>query len=73
MTKKIKSRTCVTVVVKEVVINIYIFFCWMGIFVVFNQYWHCLRSFVDIKFFKDVVNTKCTILYYYRYRYLTVM
>ena len=32
--KKIKSRTCVTVVVKEVVINIYIFFGWMGTFVV---------------------------------------
>ena len=30
--KKIKSRKCVTVVVKEVVINIYIFFGWMGTF-----------------------------------------
>ena len=30
--KKIKSRKCVTVVVKEVVIDIYIF--WMGTFVV---------------------------------------
>ena len=34
MTKKIKIRKCVTVVVKEVVINIYIFFGWMGTFVV---------------------------------------
>ena len=34
MTKKIKSRKCVTVVVKEVVINIYIFFGWMETFVV---------------------------------------
>ena len=33
MTKKIKSRKCVTVVVKEVVINN--FFGWMGTFVVF--------------------------------------
>ena len=32
--KKIKSRKCVTVVVKEVVIDIYIFFGWMGTFVV---------------------------------------
>ena len=69
MAKKIKSKKCVTVVVKEVVINIYIFFGWMGTFVVvFNLYWNCLRSFVDIIFFlKDVVKTKCTILYYYRY------
>ena len=34
MTKKIKGRKCVTVVVKEVVINIYIFFGWMGTFAV---------------------------------------
>ena len=33
MTKKIKSRKCVTVVVKEVVIIINIFFGWMGTFV----------------------------------------
>ena len=40
----------------------------MGRFVVvFNHYWKFLRSFVDIVFFKDVVKTKCTILYYYRY------
>ena len=32
--KKIKSRKYVAVVVKEVVINIYIFFGWMGTFVV---------------------------------------
>ena len=29
-----KSKKCVTVVVKEVVINIYIFFGWIGTFVV---------------------------------------
>ena len=51
--KKIKSKKCVTVVLKEVVINIYIFFGWMGTFVVvFNHYWNCLRSFVDIIFFQ---------------------
>ena len=32
--KKIKSRKCETVVVKKVAINIYIFFGWMGTFVV---------------------------------------
>ena len=32
--KKIKKRKCVTVVVKEAVSNIYIFFGWMGKFVV---------------------------------------
>ena len=69
--KKIKSRQCVTVIVKEVVINIYIFFGWMGTFVVvFNHYWNCLRSLnlsIYYIFLKDVVKTKCTILYYYRY------
>ena len=55
--KKIKSRKCVTVVVKEVVINIYIFFGWMG----------TVYALLSIYFFKDVVKTKCTILYYYRY------
>ena len=58
----------VTVVVKEVVINIYVFFGWVGTFVVFFYlYWNCLRSFVDIIFFKGVVKTKRTMLYYYRY------
>ena len=69
MTKKIKSRKCVTVVVKEVVINIYIFFGWMGTFVVvFLSLLALFTLFCRYYiFFKDVVKTKCTILYYYRY------
>ena len=72
MTKKIKSRKCVTVVVKEAVINIYIFFGWMGTFVVVFLITigtvHALLSI--LYFFKDVVKNKCTILYY---RYLIIM
>ena len=68
MTKKIKIRKCVTVVVKEVVINIYIFFGWMGTFVVvFLITIGTFYALLLIYFFKDVVKTKCTILYYYRY------
>ena len=53
MAKKIKSKKYVTIVLTEVVINICIFFGWMGTFVVvFNHYWNCLRSFVDIIFFQ---------------------
>ena len=66
MTIKIKSRKCVTVVVKEVVINIYIFFGGMGTFVVINI--GTVYALLSIYYFlKDVVTTKCTILYYYRY------
>ena len=64
-----KSRKGVTVVVKEVVINIYVFFGWMGTFVVFFKI-NIGTVYVLLSisyFFKDVVNTKCTILYYYRY------
>ena len=31
MTKKIKSRKCVTVVVKCVIINIYLYFLWLDV------------------------------------------
>ena len=70
MTKKIKSRKSVMVVVKEVVINICIFYLgWMGTFVVvFNHYWKCRYYILSILYFlKDVVKAKCTILYHYRY------
>ena len=51
-----KSKKCVTVVVKEVVINIYIFFGWMGTFVVvFLITIGTVCALLSIYFFKDVV------------------
>ena len=43
-----------TVVVKELVINIYIFFGWIRSVVVFYHYWNCLRSFADVIFFSKI-------------------
>ena len=48
--KNIKSRKCVTVVVKEVVINVFSLVGWEHLLLFYNHYWNCLRSFVDIIF-----------------------
>ena len=63
--KKIKSRKCEPVVVKEVVINI----LWLdgNLCCCFLITIGTVYALLSICFFKDVVKTKCTILYYYRY------